>query len=292
MFAPAAPPIARRDLTLLVRPTRLLYPASRIALVLGAAALTACGAGQAAPKAGAADQREGENRAAVDSPWTSFARGLMADSFPAPSRRFSQIVAPRWTDEIARDAAHEAETVMDALELKPGMRVADVGAGDGYYVLRMSQRVGATGRVYGQDIVPEYLELLADRVRGAGLTNVTVVRGDPHDPRLPPDSLDAAIMIHMYHEITDPYALLWNLARSLKPGARVAILDTSFPTDQHGTPPWLLRCELGVVGFTPVRSVETGEDEYLAIFRAPARDSLPAPSAVRARVAGGACQQR
>jgi len=228
----------------------------------------------------------------ADSQWTSFDRGLVADSFPAPSRRFSQIVAPRWTDEDVRDAANEAETVMDALPLREGMRVADVGAGDGYYVLRMAQRVGPSGHVYGQDIVPEYLELLSDRVRQARLSNVTVVRGDPHDPRLPRDSIDAAIMIHMYHEITDPYALLWNLAQSLRPGAHVGILDTSFPTDQHGTPPWLLECELGVVGFRKVTSIATGEDEYLAVFRAPDRDSLPAPATIRARVGGGACQQR
>jgi len=269
-------------------------PSLALALVLGGMALAGCGAGKGVAEGGAKGG-EGEppaQRQPADSPWTAYARGLSADSFPAPSRRFSQIVAPRWTDEIARDAAHEAETVMDALGLAPGMRVADVGAGDGYYVLRMSQRVGATGHVYGQDIVPEYLDLLAKRVREAGLTNVTVVRGDPHDPRLPPDSLDAAIMIHMYHEVTDPYALLWNLARSLKPGARVAILDTSFPTDQHGTPPWLLRCELGVVGYGFVRSMETGDDEYLAVFRAPARDSLPSPAVVRSRVAAGACQQR
>lgn len=275
-----------------VRPAQLLASTLWASLALGASVLAGCGAGQAAPKVDGDEPAGATLAATADSPWTSLSQGLPADSFPAPSRRFSQIVAPRWTDEIARDAAHEAESVMDALDLKPGMRVADVGAGDGYYVLRMSQRVGATGHVYGQDIVPEYLDLLAERVRGAGLTNVTVVRGEPHDPRLPLDSLDAAIMIHMYHEVTDPYALLWNLARSLKPGARVAILDTSFPTDQHGTPPWLLRCELGVVGFTHVRSMDTGEDEYLAIFRAPARDSLPSPSAVRARVAGGACQQR
>lgn len=275
-----------------IAPSPRLARALALALAPGIFSLSACGAGQGAPKGGAGDAEPPAQRSATDTPWTAFARGLPADSFPAPSRRFSQIVAPSWTDEIARDAAHEAQTVMDALGLEPGMRVADVGAGDGYYVLRMSQRVGANGHVYGQDIVPEYLELLANRVREAGLTNVTIVRGEPQDPRLPPGSLDAAIMIHMYHEVTDPYALLWNLARSLKPGARVAILDTSFPTDQHGTPPWLLRCELGVVGYGFIRSMETGEDEYLALFRAPARDSLPSPAALRSRVAAGACQQR
>jgi ubiquinone/menaquinone biosynthesis C-methylase UbiE len=248
-------------------------------LVLGA---SACGSTQGAP----------QTEVKSDSQWVSFDRGLPADSFPAPSRRFSQIVAPRWTDESSRDATNEAETVMTALPLRPGMRVADIGAGDGYYVLKMSQRVGPTGHVYGQDIVPDYLELLAERVRDAGFTNVTVVRGEPSDPRLPRDAIDAAIMIHMYHEITDPYAELWNLAHSLKPGAHLGILDTTYPTDQHGTPPWLLECELGVVGYRQVRRVTTGRDEYLAIFRAPARDSLPSPAEIRKKVSAGACLQR
>lgn len=265
-----------------LRPRLLVAAASWAGALLVAVAMTGCGASKASPP----------QQSPADSQWTSFARGLPADSFPAPSRRFSQIVAPRWTDETTRDAANEAETVMDALQLVPGMRVADVGAGDGYYVVRMAQRVGATGRVYGQDIVPEYLALLADRVREEQLANVAVVRGDPHDPRLPRDSVDAAIMIHMYHEITDPYALLWNLAHALNDGAQVGILDMTFPTDQHGTPPWLLECELGVVGYRPVRTVATGDDEYLAIFRAPAADSLPSPTTIRARVGAGACRQR
>lgn len=271
------------------RPTRSRTTSFRRRLLaswwagLASVALTAgCGTSKAAPP----------HRVQADSQWTSFARGLPADSFPLPSRRFSEIVAPRWTDETTRDASGEAETVMDALSLKPGMRVADVGAGDGYYVVRMAQRVGATGRVYGQDIVPDYLNLLADRLTDEKLTNVTVVRGDANDPRLPRDSVDAAIMIHMYHEITDPYALLWNLAHSLRSGAQVGILDMTFPTDRHGTPPWLLDCELGVVGYRRVRSLKTGDDEYLAIFRAPARDSLPTPAAIRARVGSGACVQR
>lgn len=247
-----------------------------------ALSLGGCGSSQGAP----------QTRAPVDSQWTSFARGLPADSFPAASRRFSRIVAPRWTDESSRDAASEAETVIAALPLTAGMSVADIGAGDGYYVTRMSQRVGPTGRVYGQDIIPEYLNLLADRVHSAGLKNVVVVRGEGSDPRLPRDSIDAAIMIHMYHEITEPYAQLWNLAQSLKPGAHLGILDTTYPTDQHGTPPWLLDCELGVVGYHKVRSMRTAADEYLTIFRAPARDSLPSPSEIRERVADGACVQR
>lgn len=257
------------------------HSAGRLGLPALLLTVAACGTGQATP----------QRQVPADSQWTSFSRGFPADSFPAPSRRFSQIVAPRWTDEFVRDAANEAETVMDALPLTPGMRVADVGAGDGYYVLRMAQRVGPTGHVYGQDIVPEYLSLLSERVEDAGLQNVTVVRGDPHDPRLPRDGVDAAILIHMYHEITDPFALLHNLAGSLKAGAPVGILDTTFPTDQHGTPPWLLECELSLVGYRKEKVVSTGQDEYLAVFRSPSRDSLPTPAAIRARVARGACKQ-
>jgi hypothetical protein len=72
----------------------------------------------------------------------------------------------------------------------------------------------------------------------------------------------------------------------------VGILDTTFPTDQHGTPPWLLECELAQVGYIQERSLETGEDEYLAIFRAPERSTLPSPATLRERVRAGRCVQR
>ncbi|MEO6446005.1 MAG: methyltransferase domain-containing protein, partial [Gemmatimonadaceae bacterium] len=134
-------------------------------------------------------------------------------------------------------------------------------------------------------------ELLASRVKAAQLGNVTIVRGDPHDPRLPPDTLDAALMIHMYHEISDPYALLWNLARSLRPSARLAILDSTQPTDRHGTPPWLLECELSLAGYVKERTIPIARDQSLGIFRAPAPDSLPSPASMRARAVAGACRQ-
>lgn len=241
-------------------------------LQLACLALAGCstGASQKAP--------EGEEQA----PWVSYAAGLPADSFPAPERPTSDIVAPRWTDEGERDGVREAQLVMDAMWITRGMTVADVGAGDGYYVMRLADRVGPTGRVYGQDIVPEYLQLLSERVRNAKLGNVTVVRGDAHDPRLPAGTVDAAILVHMYHEVTDPFALLWNLASALKPGAAVGILDTTNPTDRHGTPLSLLDCELASIGYTKVRVAMLKPDEYLAIYRSPALADRPSPQAVRA----------
>jgi SAM-dependent methyltransferase len=162
------------------------------------------------------------------------------------------------------------------------MRVADIGAGDGYYVARLSPLVGETGRVFGQDIMPDYLALLQRRVRRDGLANVQVVAGDPHDPRLPATSVDVALMIHMYHEIAQPYALLWNLATAMRPGGTLVILDLERPTYGHGTPPDLLRCELKSVGYRERSFTRTASEEYVAIFVAPDSLSRPTPEAIMA----------
>ena len=89
-------------------------------------------------------------------------------------------------------------------------------------------------------------------MRDLGLQNVVISLGEPHDPRLPADSLDVAILVHMYHEIAQPYGLLYNLIPALKPGARVGIVDAYGPTSEHGTPPGLLRCELAAVGYREI----------------------------------------
>ena len=108
------------------------------------------------------------------------APGLPARDFPAPRRPISSIVSPQWSDEATRDAAHEADTVMALLGVRPGMAVADIGAGSGYYVARMARRVGPAGVVYGQDIMPRYLRYLRERVDRDELTNVRLALGDPH----------------------------------------------------------------------------------------------------------------
>jgi SAM-dependent methyltransferase len=217
--------------------------------------------------------------------------GAPAAVFPAPLRRVAAIIAPRWSSEDARDDVGEAERVMQMLDVRPGMAVADVGAGDGYYTMRLADRVGATGRVYGQDIVPDYLRELQQRVRDNGRANVTLVLGDPHDPRLPPAAVDLVLMVHMYHEIEQPFALLYNLYPSLRPGARVAVLDLNRPPELHGTPPALLRCELESMGYRrdTVHTVSPGE--YLAVFRPPAtRAALTAPADVVVRLATNGCE--
>jgi SAM-dependent methyltransferase len=209
--------------------------------------------------------------------------GVPASAFPAPSRPVAKIVTDTWHDEVSRDKAGEAERVMNLLGVKPGLTVADIGAGSGYYTVRLARRVGPTGHVYAEDVVPEYLERLTQRVKREGLAgNVTVVRGDPHDPRLPPVLLDLALLVHMYHEVQQPYGLLWNLRPALRPGARVAVIDARKQTEVHGTPPDLLRCELAAIGYRQTTFYNLQESTYLAVFAPPNPHEAPAsPSAIR-----------
>jgi predicted methyltransferase len=149
--------------------------------------------------------------------------GSPAAVFPKPDRPVADIISPIWHDEKERDNAGEPRQLVRLLGIKSGMTIADIGAGSGYYVVRLSPIVAPSGRITAQDVVPEYLRSLRRRVRDLGLENVAVSLGEPHDPRLPPGSLDIAILVHMYHEIAQPYGLLYNLVPAFKPGARIGI---------------------------------------------------------------------
>jgi SAM-dependent methyltransferase len=215
---------------------------------------------------------------------------LPSDSFPAPSRPVSAIVAPRYIAEDRRDAFGEAEAVIRRLGIRRGLVVADIGAGDGYYVARLAPRLGPAGKVLAVDIEPKYLAELRQRVAKAGWTNVEVIEGAPHDPRLPANGVDVAILIHMYHEIEQPFGLLYHLALAMKPRGLVGIVDLDGPTDQHGTPPGLLRCEVEALGFRRIRLEQLSDGSYLATFRAPdAGDRLTTAAQVRARLAAAPC---
>jgi SAM-dependent methyltransferase len=214
--------------------------------------------------------------------------GAPASAFPPPGRPVAAIVTDSWHDEQSRDQAGEAERVMDLLGVKPGLDVADIGAGSGYYTVRLARRVGPTGHVYAEDVVPAYLDRLARRVAGEGLAGVvTLVRGEPHDPRLAPGATDLALLVHMYHEIAQPFGLLWNLRPALRPSGRVAIIDARKQTAAHGTPPDLLRCELAAVGYRQTAFYALPENTYLAVFAPPSSSDPPAsPAAIRPCAAG------
>lgn len=205
--------------------------------------------------------------------------GAPADAFPKPDRPVAEIVAPQWTAEAERDKDGEFKTVARALRIAPGETVADIGAGSGYYVVRLSPLVGKTGKVLAEDVTPAYLASLERRVKD--MDNVTVVRGEPHDPRLPANSVDAVVLVHMYHEITQPFGLLYNLAPAMRPGGRVGIVDANDIPSRHGTPPALLRCELSAAGYRETGFHPLKDGVYLAVFEAPSPENRPKPEAIR-----------
>ena len=202
--------------------------------------------------------------------------------FPAPDRPVAEIVSPIWSSGPDRDAVDESSQLVRGLGIRKGMAVADIGAGSGYHTLRLSPVVGPTGRVYAQDVTESYLADLRREVARRKLANVTLVLGKSDDPALPPVSVDRAILVHMYHEVAQPYGLLWNLAGALRPGAKVGVVDLDRPPERHGIPPALLRCEFEAVGYRQTGfQVLTGGVGFLATFEPPAKGRLPEPGAIK-----------
>jgi SAM-dependent methyltransferase len=205
--------------------------------------------------------------------------------FPAPDRPVAQISTGAWSDEDSRDNGGESARVFALLGVRPGLTVADIGAGSGYYTVRLSPELGVGGRVIANDVIPDYVARLKARAAGLGLTNVDFLLGDPGNANLPAGSTDIALMVHMYHEIADPFALLWHLHDSLRPGATrklvagakaaqagapwrgmVAIIDADRSTARHGTPPELLKCELAASGYRQIGFHRLENASYLTLF--------------------------
>jgi SAM-dependent methyltransferase len=200
--------------------------------------------------------------------------------FPAPDRPVAGIISPEYSNEKTRDSHGEADRVLNRLNVMPGQRVADIGAGLGYYTVRIARRLGPGATIYATDVKSEYLDQLRARLAREGITGVQLILGQPRNPGLPADSVDVAILSHMYHEIENPYEFLHRLQPALARDARVGIIDTDGPTQRHGTPPALLRCELAAVGYRELDFLLlTPADGYLAIFAAP--ETLPPPEAIK-----------
>ena len=202
-------------------------------------------------------------------------------AFPAAARPVATIVSPRWSNEDSRDKAGESIEVLNRAGVTPGMTVADIGAGEGYDTIRLAARIGTKGRVLAQDILPDVRDALAERVTRERLDNVSVKLGTPDDPGLPENSFDRVFLVHMYHEINSPYAFLWHLRPATKTGGRVIVVDANRPTNQHGTPPELLKCEFAAVGYKQVDfQTMPSAGGYLAAFEPSGR--RPEPGAIRA----------
>jgi SAM-dependent methyltransferase len=203
-----------------------------------------------------------------------------ARDFPKAFRPVSTVTSNEFSNEDQRDNLGEARVVMDLAQIGAGSTVADIGAGEGYYTVRLAERVGPKGRVLAQDIDKGAIQRLGQRVERERLDNVSIKLGAAEDPRLPASSFDRVFMVHMYHEVTEPYAFLWNLRPALKPGGQVIVVDVDRPTDQHGIPPQLLFCEFDALGFRLVEFVLKPElNGYYAAFEV--QGERPAPRDIK-----------
>jgi ubiquinone/menaquinone biosynthesis C-methylase UbiE len=199
--------------------------------------------------------------------------------FPAAQREVAPIVGGAFSTEDARDRLGEAEDVMKLAAVKPGMSVADVGAGEGYYTVRLARVVGPKGRVLAEDILPDVRDALSDRVQRERLDNVAVKLGTADDPMLPTASFDRIFLVHMYHEVASPYAFLWHLREGVKPDGQVVVVDSNRAVKQHGMPPAALKCEFAALGMRPTGyQILAGGDVYLMAFRVVA--PRPAPDKI------------
>ena len=130
-----------------------------------------------------------------------------------------------WLEREEREKEERGDLLMRELALRPGMIVADVGAGTGYYARRMSPLVGASGAVYAVDVQPEMIAMLTDLAKKAGLTNIKPVLGAVDNVKLADASIDVAIMVDVYHELEFPYEVMESIVGALKPGGRVVYVE-------------------------------------------------------------------
>ena len=200
--------------------------------------------------------------------------------FPAAQRDVAPIVGEAFSTEDARDRLGEAEEVMQLAGVRQGMWVADVGAGEGYYTVRLARVVGAKGRVLAEDIQPEVTDQLTERVQRERLDNVAVRLGTPDDPMLPARTFDRVFLVHMYHEVASPYAFLWHMREGVKRDGLVVVVEANRPVSRHGMPPVQLKCELAALNLAPVKfGTLTGGEAYFMAFRV--AGPRPEPRAIR-----------
>ncbi len=130
-----------------------------------------------------------------------------------------------WMDRANRAGEEAPEKALALIGIRPGMVVADIGAGSGYMTMRIAPLVGPSGKVYATDIQPRLLAMVQEKARAASLGNVGIVLGSDTDARLPPNAVDVALLVDVYHEFAHPREMLRSIRRSLKPGGRLVLVE-------------------------------------------------------------------
>ncbi len=142
-----------------------------------------------------------------------------------PIARTMGVEGADWLDRPEREREEQTERALDLLDIRPGITIADIGAGSGYYTIKLARRVGPTGKVIANDIQPAMLAIVADKVAALKLTNVQTVPGVEDDPRLPADAIDLALLVDVYHELSQPQLMLRRIRTALRPDGRLVLLE-------------------------------------------------------------------
>lgn len=182
--------------------------------------------------------------------------------------------AAGWLERPTRQQEERTDLLLQALELKPGMVVADIGAGSGYFSWRMAQKVGPTGKVYAEDIQQEMLDLLAAQMKKHQVAAIVEpLLGTVQDPKLPPDSTDLILLVDVYHELDFPFEMTRNMIKGLKPGGRLVLVeyrgeDPAVPIKLlHKMTAAQVKKEMALHPLTFDRVIDVLPQQHILIFR-------------------------
>lgn len=182
-----------------------------------------------------------------------------------------------WLERPEREAEEAPTKAVAALGLRPGQVVADIGAGSGYYTMLISAAVGPAGRVYATDIQPEMLSLIRKKIDARRVANVELILGSPAESRLPDAALDLALMVDVYHELSQPQAFLRSVARAIKPDGRLVLIEFRKESPdvpiraEHKMSVREARMELEAEGYRWDRVIDVLPWQHIFVFRPPVR---------------------
>jgi ubiquinone/menaquinone biosynthesis C-methylase UbiE len=205
------------------------------------------------------------------------AAGLWSqDRHPVSGRTIAGVMGmggADWLERSEREQEEQPDRALDAIGIREGMTVADIGAGVGYFTFRLAKRVGPSGKVYANDIQKGMLARLGRHMKQQGVTNIELVLGSESDPKLPPGAVDLALLVDVYHEFSQPEAMLRAIARALKPDGRLVLLeyrkeDPAVPIrEEHKMSVEEVKRELGAEGFVPDKVLGPLPRQHILIFR-------------------------
>jgi len=185
--------------------------------------------------------------------------------------------AADWLERPEREQEEKTEAMVEALKFREGEIVADIGVGSGYVARKISQRIGDQGLIYGVDIQPEMLAVLAKRMAMFRITNVKGVLGEITDPKLPPESCDTMIMVDVYHEFDHPYEMIAAMVKALKPGGRIVFVefrgeDPNVPIKTvHKMTEEQVKKEMSVQSLVHEETIGVLPWQHIIVFRKPAK---------------------